>query len=197
MKHHPHYQYDDSVVDESDEIDLRPPSKSQRKRDMDALQNLGKELCNLPTDRLKKLDMPERLREALLDWQRFTKHEAKRRQLQFIGKLMRDVDVEPLQEALDIMKGVSAQENARIHRWEQLRQQLMDDEAALGDIAELYPRANLQHLRQLRRNALKEAEQQKPPRAFREIFRQLRLLDEQTTPPESEPLDSEDEQEEN
>ncbi len=154
------------------------PSKSQRKREMTALQDLGAELAELSRERLAKIDMPERLREALHDVQRITKHEARRRQMQYIGKIMRDVDPAPLREAIDAIKGVSAAANARQHRLEQLRVRLMADEAAFGELAKDYPGADIQHLRQLRRNALKESEQGKPPRAFRELFRQLRELDE-------------------
>ena len=152
------------------------PSKSQLKREMHALQDLGEELVALSTDRLKKINIPENLREALRDAQRFTKHEAKRRQMQFIGKLMRDIDPAPIREALDEIKGLSAAATARQHALERLRVRLLEDEKVLGEIARDYPGADLQHLRTLRRNALKEQELHKPPRAFRELFRQLRDL---------------------
>jgi ribosome-associated protein len=166
-------------VDETDNepTEYRGPSKSQLKRDMTALQDLGEELVELSRERLAKIDMPERLRDAILEAQRITKHEARRRQMQYIGKIMREIDPAPLREAMDEVKGVSAAANARQHRLEKLRTQLMEDEAAFGDVARAYPAADIQHLRQLRRNALKEAEQGKPPRAFRELFRQLRELD--------------------
>lgn len=166
-------------MDETDNepTEYRGPSKSQLKRDMTALQDLGAELVELSRERLAKIDMPERLRDALLEAQRITKHEARRRQMQYIGKIMREIDPAPLREAMDEVKGVSAAANARQHRLEKLRTQLMEDEAAFGDVARAYPAADIQHLRQLRRNALKEAEQGKPPRAFRELFRQLRELD--------------------
>jgi ribosome-associated protein len=166
-------------VDETDNepTEYRGPSKSQLKRDMTALQDLGAELVELSRERLAKIDMPERLRDAILEAQRITKHEARRRQMQYIGKIMREIDPAPLREAMDEVKGVSAAANARQHRLEKLRTQLMEDEAAFGDVARAYPAADIQHLRQLRRNALKEAEQGKPPRAFRELFRQLRELD--------------------
>jgi len=166
-------------VDETDNepTEYRGPSKSQLKRDMTALQDLGAELVELSRERLAKIDMPERLRDAILEAQRITKHEARRRQMQYIGKIMREIDPAPLREAMDEVKGVSAAANARQHRLEKLRTQLMEDEATFGDVARAYPAADIQHLRQLRRNALKEAEQGKPPRAFRELFRQLRELD--------------------
>ncbi|WP_374599527.1 ribosome biogenesis factor YjgA, partial [Sphingosinicella sp.] len=110
-------------------------------------------------------------------YQRFTAHEARRRQLQYIGRLMRNVDPEPIRAALDAFKGVSAVETARMHRLENLRARLIEDEKALHDIAEAYPGADLQQIRVLRRNAIKEKEAGKPPRAFRELFRVLRELE--------------------
>ena len=160
------------------EDEERGPSKSQRKRDMTALQILGQALVDMPSDRLAKLEMPDALRLAIRDAGRFTKHEARRRQMQYIGKLMRGVDAAPLQAAVDAMRGVSAADSARLHRLERLRTQLLDDEpAALAEIAASHPGADLQRLRTLRRNAIKEREQERPPRALREIFRVLRELD--------------------
>ena len=160
---------------ESDE----PPSKSQKKRDMTALQDLGAALVELPADRLSKLEMPDALRLAITEARRMTKHEARRRQMQYIGKLMRSADAAPLQAAVDSVRGASAAESARLHRLERLRQRLLDDErGALEEIAAAHPGADLQQLRQLRRNTLKEREQDKPPRAYREIFKLLRQLDE-------------------
>ena len=153
------------------------PSKSQRKRDMTALQDLGAELVTLSKERLAKIDMPERLREALLEAQRITRHEAKRRQMQYIGKIMRDVDAAPLRAAMDEINGMSKAATIRQHQLERLRARLMEDEAVFSEVARDYPGADMQHLRQLRRNALKEAQQGKPPRAYRELFRELRALE--------------------
>ncbi|MDD3354353.1 ribosome biogenesis factor YjgA [Zoogloea sp.] len=154
------------------------PSKSQLKRDSAALQDLGRELAELGKERLAKVPIDEDLRDAVKDYQRFTTHEARRRQLQYIGRLMRNVDPEPIREALDAFRGVSVVETARMHRLESLRTQLLEDEKTLHTIAETYPGADLQQLRVLRRNALKEKELNKPPRAFRELFRLLRELEE-------------------
>lgn len=153
------------------------PSKSQRKRDMHALQDMGAELVALSPQRLAKVPLPERLHDAILEYARVGKHEAKRRQLQFIGKLMRDVDPAPIRAALDAFAGTSRAEIARQHKLERFREKLLEDEAVLGDIAAAYPEADLQHLRTLRRNALKEHEAAKPPRSYREIFRVLRDLE--------------------
>jgi len=162
---------------EDDTPQYSGPSKSQLKREMTALQELGAELVGLSRERLAKIEMPERLREALLDAQRFTRHEAKRRQMQYIGKIMRDVDPAPLRAAMDEVKGVSAAATLRQHRLERLRTRLMEDDAVFAEVARDYPHADMQHLRQLRRNAVKEAQEGKPPRAFRELFRELRALE--------------------
>ncbi len=154
------------------------PSKSQLKREMTDLQRLGAELVALSKERLKKIEMPERLRDALMDAQRFTKHEAKRRQMQYIGKIMRDIDDAPLRAALDEISGVSKAATVRQHQLERLRTRLMEDETAFSELARDYPAADIQHLRQLRRNAIKEATQNKPPRAYRDLFRELRILQE-------------------
>ena len=170
MRHH--------QSDPADEDDfLEPPSKSSRKREMQALQDLGEQLVALSPERLKKVPLPETLYEAIRAAQGF-KMEARRRQLQYIGKLMRKIDPEPIQAQLDIFAGNSAVEVAKMHRLERLREQLLEDEQVIGTIAETWPEADLQYLRTLRRNALKEREAARPPKSFREIFRVLRELQE-------------------
>ena len=169
------------TADADDGEDLyRGPSKSSRKREMHALQALGEALVALSSDQLARVPISDRLLEAVRDAKRFTKHEARRRQMQFIGKLMRDIDPEPIRAQLEIFSGVSKAEIARQHRLERLRDGLLDDEQRVGEILALWPNADLQHLRTLRRNALKERELGKPPRAYREIFRLLRDLDRST-----------------
>ena len=154
-------------------------SKSQRKRDSTALQDLGAALVELSPERLAKIEMPGNLREAVLAAQRISKHGGHKRQLQYIGKLMRSVDPEPIREALDALAGVSATEKARMHYLENLRARLLEHETrTLAEIVAAHPGADLQQLRQLCRNARKEHEQQKPPRSFREIFRFLKSLEE-------------------
>lgn len=172
--HLPEDADDSPHVEDGDEY--LGPSKSQRKRESTALQDLGTELIGLSRDQLKKIEMPERLREALFEAQRITAHGAIRRQRQFIGKLMRDTDIAPIQAALDEIRGVSAAATARQHALERLRTRLLADESVVGEIAQTYPGVDITQLRQLRRNALKEQQLAKPPRAFREIFRVLREL---------------------
>jgi ribosome-associated protein len=157
------------------------PSKSQRKRAMHALQDLGAALVALSAERLASIEMPEDLRQAVREAQRLTRHEARRRQLQYIGRLMRDVDPLPIREALAALNGGSAAETARQHRLERLRERLLEDEATLTEIGSAFPGADLQHLRQLRRNALREREQARPPRSYRELFRALREMEDKKT----------------
>jgi ribosome-associated protein len=173
-----HHLPDPAAEPAADGVDERPPSKSQRKREMTALQDMGVELVGLSRDQLKKIELPERLREAIRDAQRFTAHGAISRQMQFIGKLMRDVDPAPIQAALDEIKGVSAAANARQHALERLRTRLLEAESVIGEISQAHPGVDITQLRQLRRNALKEQQLGKPPRAFRELFRVLRELSE-------------------
>lgn len=173
MRQAPHAQPDEAL----DEHPSEGPSKTRRKKDMQALQDLGEQLVALSTERLAKVPMPESLADAVRECQRITSHEGRRRQLQYIGKLMRSVDPAPIQAVLEAFAGTSREEVARQHRIERLRLELLEDEGVLHRIASTWPRADLQHLRVLRRNAIKEKEQNKPPRAFRELFKVLRELD--------------------
>ncbi|MFB0934607.1 MAG: ribosome biogenesis factor YjgA [Propionivibrio sp.] len=164
----------------SSEEDSLPLSKTQRKHAMEELQSLGEELVALPADRVRKLDIPDDLREAVATAQRMLRQdEAKRRQMQYIGRLMRKVEIEPIRTALADARGESASETARLHRLERLRNELLADEKILQEIATLYPAIDLQHLRSLRRAALKDQEQNKPPRNFRAIFQLLKDADQQ------------------
>ena len=155
-----------------------PLSKTRRKQQMEDLQTLGEELVALSSDRVKKIDIPENLRDAVKEAQRMTRlDEARHRQMQYIGKLLRDVEVEPIVAALALVRGESASETAKLHRLERLRDELLADEKLMHEIATLYPSVDLQHLRSLRRAALKEREQSKPPRSYRAIFQLLKDLE--------------------
>lgn len=171
------HAHDDEMLPDDDSGFPERPSKSQRKRDMHALQDLGEQLVALSLDQLKKVPMSESLADAVREAKRITSHEGRRRQMQYLGKLMRNVDPAPIQAQLDVFNGISKAEIARQHRLERLRADLLDDEKTLQAIGELWPEADFQQLRTLRRNAIKERELNKPPRAFREIFRILRDLD--------------------
>ena len=158
-----------------------PPSKTQRKAQMEELQTLGEELVALSTDRVKKIDIPETLRDAVREAQRMTRpDEARRRQMQYIGKLMRTVDVEPIRAALALVRGESASETAKLHRLERLRSEVLADEKMLNELVTRYPSVDLQQLRSLRRAALKESELNKPARSSRALFQLLKELENQT-----------------
>lgn len=152
-------------------------SKSQKKRDMDALQDLGKKLTEYTPARLKKVEMSDTLREALVEMAKLTANGARARQLQYIGKLMRSEEIGPIKAGLDAIEGKSHVEIARMHRLEKLRERFLEDETMLTEIGNLYPSVDLHRMRQLRRNAIKERTENKPPKAYRELFQILRELD--------------------
>jgi ribosome-associated protein len=149
-------------------------SKTRRKNEMNALQDLGVELVKLSRERLEKMDLPERLFQELLEAQRLTANGAIRRQMQFIGKLMREVDAEPIAEQLAAIKGESAAAKAEFHALERWRERLLEDDAALTEWLARHPDADIQQMRQLIRNARKEATENKPPKSSRQLFRLLR-----------------------
>lgn len=154
-----------------------PVSKTQRKKEMHELQSLGAELVELAESQIADLQIPDDLREAVLEAKRIKSHEAKRRQLQYIGKLMRDVDPAPIRERLDALVGHSAQEAARHRRLEALREKLLADDGALTTYGAEHAGADLQALRTLIRNARREQKEGRAPRAFRELFRLLKSID--------------------
>lgn len=164
--------------EEQDSPDERP-SKSQRRRDMEALQALGEELVGLPAAALRDMPLPDTLREAVMLARNITAHGGRRRQLQYIGKLMREVDAAPIRAALEQRGRQSRAEAQHFHKLEQLRDRLLEEgESVVDEICERHPRAERQRLRQLLRQARKERELQQPPKSARQLFRYLRELEE-------------------
>ena len=155
-------------------------SKTQRKKEMHSLQALGVELVALADSQLAKLGLPEDLAAAVREAKRITAHEGKRRQLQYIGRLMREVDAEPIRARLAALVGHSAQEAARHRRLEALRERLLADDAALTEYVASHAGADSQALRTLIRNARREQKEGRPPRASRELFRVLKALETRT-----------------
>ena len=149
-------------------------SKTRKKAQMHALQKLGIELVDLSKERLASMQLPETLVEAIREAQRITAHEGRRRQMQYIGRLMRDIDPAPIQERLDAWRGQSKAEVARQHGMERLRDKLIADDSALTEFAQKHPEVDLQALRNLIRNARKEAAEGRPPKSYREIFKVIR-----------------------
>ena len=149
-------------------------SRSQRKREVEALQKLGAALVELAPAQLDAIALPGELDAAVREAQRIRSHEARRRQLQYIGKLMRSVDPEPVRTALAAVAGQSAAARARHRRLEDWRARLIDDDGARTEFAAGHPGADLPALRALIRTARKEIAANRPPRAQRELFRALR-----------------------
>jgi len=158
----------------STENDSEFVSRTKKKQHVEELQKLGAALVRLPPVQLASLALPDALLQAVLDAQRFTSHEARRRQMQYIGKVMRKVDPEPVRAALAAVDGNSAAARAQQKRLEGWRERLIGDDAALTAFVGEHPGADLQALRTLIRNARKEIAEARPPRAQRELFRVLR-----------------------
>jgi ribosome-associated protein len=152
-------------------------SKSQRKRDATAAQQLGKDLLTLSVDAQKTIDLPENLSKALDDARRIKSNSALNRQLQYIGKLMRHIDVEPIQEQYLKLTNHYAQDVKVFHKLEQWRDRLLTEgDKALEDLVSEMPDVDRQHLRQLIRQSAKETKLNKPPKSAREIFKYLKTL---------------------
>ncbi|HUL94495.1 MAG TPA: ribosome biogenesis factor YjgA [Usitatibacter sp.] len=154
-------------MDEDDFI-----SKTRRKRQMKDLQDLGAALVKLSPDQLARVEMPEALREAVLDCKRMTKHEAVRRQVQYIGRVMRDIDAEPIADQIARMEAPTKRHVALFHVAEQWRRDLIDDPAALERFVHEHPDADPDRLRALIEAARKEEANgaKRAVRSFRELF---------------------------
>ena len=164
----------DDIEDEDDEIIW--VSKSEIKRDAEALKDLGAEMVDLGKNSLDKLPLDEDLRAAI-DLAQKIKKEGRRRQLQLIGKMLRSRDVEPIETALDKLKNRHNQQVSLFHKLEMLRDRLVEEgDEAVPTVLELYPEADRQQLRALIRNAQKEKATNKPPKSYRQIFQYLREL---------------------
>lgn len=173
------------------------PSKSQLKREMTALQELGEELVSQPKDRVMRVPMPEDVREVILECQKIKDHEGRRRQMQFVGKKMRTLEedeIAAIQRVLDSWKGASKAETAAMHALERRREKLLADDKALTELKEQHPEVDVQQLRTLIRNARKEQAENKPPKAYREIFQILKQLQSKAAKPAPEENDDAEEE---
>src|SRR5690554_950951 len=151
-------------------------SKTRRKKDMHALQDLGRRLAEADAGVLTKLSLPQRLRDASEQYRRLPNaREARRRQLQFIGRLMRDEDTEEIHAVLDQTQQNTEVERRRLHQLEELRERLIGgDDSLLEALIRENPAIEVQPLRQLIRQARKERDEDKAPAASRKLFRYLR-----------------------
>jgi ribosome-associated protein len=148
-----------------------PPSKSQKKREMLGLQAIGAALVELDDAQLTYLDLPDELAAAIQEMRRTKGHEGKRRQLQYIGRIMRQVDGEEIAAKLELLKQPARREVAQLHKAEQWRERLLKDPGAVTQLGELRPNLDPAPLRKLVRDALDEKAKSRSPRAYRELFR--------------------------
>lgn len=165
---------------DEDSGEFHAPSRSERRRAALDVLALGETLAALPPARLAKLPVPDALLPHIEDTRRITSHVARKRQLGFLAKQMRREDEEVLEAIRDALEagGESARrETALLHRAEAAREELLEGgDAALSALLASHPGADRQRLRQLVRNALDERAKGKPPKAFRELFRELKAL---------------------
>jgi ribosome-associated protein len=156
-----------------DDHALERPSKTQLKQQMLELQELGHALAELPADRLHGLELPERLLDAITEFKRTRSHEGRRRQLQYVGKLMRGVDPEPLRAAVDAFALGSAVDAMQLHEAERWRVELVHDDEAITRWTKAFPDSDVQRLRALVRAARRDeaaAPSQRHGRGWRELF---------------------------
>lgn len=160
--------------------DFLSPSRSQQRREALEVLELARQLSALTPQQLSKLPVPDSLLPHIAETRRITSHVAHKRQLQYLAKQMRredDETLEAIRDALDVNGHAARVEAAMLHRAEAWRERLMTDgDAALGELLSDYPQADRQHLRQLARNAHEEKLKNRPPHAYRELFRELREL---------------------
>ena len=162
--------------EDEDQEEIIWVSKSEIKRDAEDLKQLGEKLVNLTKANLTKVPLDDSLKDAIELAQRLQK-EARRRQLQYIGKLLRSIDAEPIREALEKIENKHNQQQAMLHKLEILRDELVTKgDAALTDLLNEHPSADRQQLRNVIRAAQKEKEQNKPSKAYREIYQILKTL---------------------
>ncbi len=155
---------------------LEPISKTKLKAEADAAQDIGKKLIDLPKDRLIKLALPEALFDAVTEAKRLTANGAIRRQKQYIGRLMRDIDIAPIVDQLQRWEGKHNEESAKFHTLERWRERLLTDEKAVSEYMTAHSQVDSQQLRTLIRNAQREATAQKPPKSSRDLFKLLREI---------------------
>ena len=152
-------------------------SKSQAKRDVEALQKLGEKLVQLSRSTLEKFDLDDRLRDEILFAQTIKSHSANRRQMQLIGKLMRHADSESITKQYERYQNQLSEHNAAFHALEHWRDRILSEgDSAINELVAKYPDFERSRLRQLSRNAKKEAEKNKPPKSARQIFQYLKEM---------------------
>ena len=160
-----------------DDIQDEWVSKSQKKRDCSAQQKISDRLLELPPDQLAHIEMPEELEQALAEAHRIRSNSALKRQRQYLGKIMRGIDSEKIENQLDAVIHRNDTNTARFKKLEKWRDRLVDnDKDVLGEIIHELPELDRHHVHNLVRQAAREASADKPPAASRKLFRYLREL---------------------
>jgi ribosome-associated protein len=162
----------------NDNLPEEPLSKTRRKKDMHALQDLGETLTTLPPALLDKCNLPAELLQAIAEYKRIPdRRGAKKRQLQFIGRVMRDIDAEPILQVLDEQGQQAELAKRRFQRLEEVREQLLaGDQGTLDELIRDYAGFDIQYARALIRQAQREQAENKPPAASRKLFAYLREI---------------------
>jgi ribosome-associated protein len=168
--------------DDPDDAHAAPgrPSKTAQKKAMLELQAIGARLVELTPAKLAAIEIPEPLREAVNEARRITKHEGRRRQLQYIGRLMREIDAAPIRDQLARFDGQSAEATRELHDAERWRERLLEDDRALTEFAAAHPGLDLQALRAAIREARREGTlvvapgADRPRKHYRALFRMVR-----------------------
>ena len=172
-----------SKVDQIDPDEDAGPSKSELKRQMSERQKLAETLAGFSSESLKTVPIEDGLRSALLETAKIKTFGGIRRHKQYLGKLMRlltDDEILGIKKQIEIIEGPGRVETAHLHRLERLRERLLSNDEVLTELIAQHPSLDVQNLRTLIRNARKEKESNKPPKAYREIFQVLRELDTQS-----------------
>ena len=160
----------------NDDSGYEKPSKSELKRRMTALQDIGKTLTQMPFEKVKRSPAGERLIEAIREYHRSKSHEGKRRQLQFIGKVMRDEDGQALSDWIQGETLEQKLEVTRMHAAEQWRDRMLAEPNLLAEFYQFFPQARELDLHNLIRNARAEKEKNKPPKSARELYQRLKSI---------------------
>lgn len=161
-------------MSDADETDLGP-SKSQRKRDAHAVKDLGETLVNLEASQLTKFDLPEFIVNVINETRRIKKHGARKRQIMYLGKQLRQLDTDVLMQQLEKLQRPHLEDTALLHQIERWRDRLLQEgQEAITDFFNQHPQADRQQLRQLVRNSQQQAQQQAAPKSARQLFKYIR-----------------------
>ena len=165
------------MSEQKDDSALGIPSRSQLKRDSQKLQDLGKQLVDMPENHLQKLDLEESLKSAIYEARKLKSRDARRRQIQYIGKLMRNLDLTEIEQSLNRLNHQSQTYRQHFSQLETWRERLINEgNSAIEALIAIYPDADRQQLRNLQRQANREIELKKPPTASRKLFKYLKEL---------------------